>query len=420
MTQQTNKYNGSGTRIRKSENGTATNYYYSQGSVLYTEDGSGKGTSLNLHGTAGNIIATGRKTGSGEGYYYYHKDPAGSITNLRDASGASIVSYQYTDFGQTSIYGNADFYNEICYNEAIYDRSTGLYYLNARYYDPEDGRFLSRDSYRGDSGNPSTLHLYTYCANNPVNYEDPSGHIAISRIVGGIIGAAAGIFAGSKIAKKTKAKGWKQAAIIAGCAIGGAVVGVVVGPKVAKVAKKAVKVIKKKLPSKTKISKVKKAMEKPKKAVKKTVSKVKQAISKGKSKLSDVKSKLKAKRPGGKKNYSTGKGTGGGQINNANKGGFGSLMDSKEAARYNNYWGRKASHTGTPNSSYFHYREYKGGLEKSKVIYDEFGRQRVRIDFSNHGMPMNHSNPHIHEYLYGPGLSPEKGLEFVYNYLVGK
>ena len=51
-----------------------------------------------------------------------------------------------------------------------------------------------------------------------------------------------------------------------------------------------------------------KAVEKPKKAVKKAVSKVKQAISKGKSKLSDVKSKLKAKRPGGKKNYSTNKG----------------------------------------------------------------------------------------------------------------
>ncbi|WP_334303936.1 RHS repeat-associated core domain-containing protein, partial [Dorea longicatena] len=50
--------------------------------------------------------------------------------------------------------------------------------------DPEDGRFISRDSYRGNSVNPSTWNLYAYCANNPVNYEDPSGHIAISRIIG--------------------------------------------------------------------------------------------------------------------------------------------------------------------------------------------------------------------------------------------
>ena len=294
-TQQKNQYNGSGTRIQKTENGTVTNYYYSQGGVLYTEDGSGKGTSLNLHGTAGNIIATGRKAGSGEGYYYYHKDPAGSITNLRDADGKSVVSYEYTDFGQTNIHGDTDFYNEICYNESIYDRSTGLYYLSARYYNPEDGRFISRDSYRGNLTNPSTLHLYAYCANNPVNYEDPSGHIALSRIVGGIVGAAAGIFTGSKIAKKTKATGWKKVAIIAGCAVGGAVVGAVVGPKVAKVAKKAVKVVKKKLPSRAKTLKTSK-VTKPKPASTKKITKTKSAISKSKSKPPKVKSKVQSGR----------------------------------------------------------------------------------------------------------------------------
>lgn len=292
-TQQINQYNGSGTRIQKAENGMVTNYYYSQGGVLYTEDGNGKGTSLNLHGTSGNIIATGRKAENKEGYYYYHKDPAGSITNLRDAGGKSIVSYQYTDFGQTNIYGDADFYNEICYNESIYDKSTGLYYLSARYYDPEDGRFISRDRYRGNLANPSTIHLYAYCANNPVNYEDPSGHIALSRIVGGIVGAAAGIFTGSKIAKKTKAKGWKKVAIIAGCAVGGAVVGALAGPSVAKVAKKAVKVVKKKLPSRSKTVKTSKVTKsKPKPAATKKITKTKSAISKSKSKPPSVKGKV--------------------------------------------------------------------------------------------------------------------------------
>ncbi|MDT0003987.1 hypothetical protein QJV14_11180 [Listeria cossartiae subsp. cayugensis] len=62
------------------------------------------------------------------------------------------------------------------------------------------------------------------------------------------------------------------------------------------------------------------------------------------------------------------------------------------------------------------YREYNGTIEKSKVIYDEFGRQSIRVDFSDHGMPLEHSVPHIHEYLYGPGLSPTKGFEFRYNY----
>ncbi|ARM72121.1 hypothetical protein LMxysn_0486 [Listeria monocytogenes] len=95
---------------------------------------------------------------------------------------------------------------------------------------------------------------------------------------------------------------------------------------------------------------------------------------------------------------------------------FDELMSPSEAARYDQYWGRKAPQVGTPNSSYYHFREYNGTIEKSKVIYDEFGRQSLRVDFSNHGMLLEHSIPHIHEYLYGPGLSPIKGLEFRYNY----
>ena len=274
---QTNLYNGAGSRIRKSENGKTTDYYYSNGGVLYTTDENGKETSLNLQGISGNVIATGRKKDTQESYYYYHKDPAGSITNLRDADGKSIVSYQYTDFGETSIHGDKDFYNELCYNESIYDESTGLYYLSARYYDPEDGRFISRDSYRGNSVNPSTWNLYAYCANSPVNYEDPSGHIAISRIIGGVIGGGIGFLAGRKIAKKTKAKGWKKYAIIAGYTIGGAAIGALAGPRVAKVAKKAARLIKRKIPSRQRVWNV------TKKVARKAVTKTRNAISKGKS-----------------------------------------------------------------------------------------------------------------------------------------
>lgn len=279
---QTNLYNGAGSRIRKSENGKTTDYYYSNGGVLYTTDENGKETSLNLQGISGNVIATGRKKDTQESYYYYHKDPAGSITNLRDADGKSIVSYQYTDFGETSIHGDKDFYNELCYNESIYDESTGLYYLSARYYDPEDGRFISRDSYRGNSVNPSTWNLYAYCANSPVNYEDPSGHIAISRIIGGVIGGGIGFLAGRKIAKKTKAKGWKKYAIIAGYTIGGAAIGALAGPRVAKVAKKAARLIKRKIPSRH-IQKIQRVWNVTKKVARKAVTKTRNAISKGKS-----------------------------------------------------------------------------------------------------------------------------------------
>lgn len=295
MVQQQNKYNGSGIRIQKTENEAVTNYFYDRDSVLYTEDGTGKGTSLNLCGLSGDVIATGRNKGAVQGYYYYHRNAAGSTTNLRDAEGAAVVSYRYTDFGETEIVGDAGFYNEICYNGAIYDKSTGLYYLNARYYNPADGRFMSRDSYRGNISDPSTMHLYVYCANNPLNYEDPSGHIAISRIVGGIIGGAIGAYRGYKVAKKKGYTGWKKVRAIAGRAVVGGVVGAVAGPRVAKVAKKTVWYVKRKLPVRSvKIRASRPTIRKTNSGAVKKSSKVRQVISKGKSTSSGMSNKVQS------------------------------------------------------------------------------------------------------------------------------
>ena len=58
-----------------------------------------------------------------------------------------------------------------------YQDAPGRQYLRARYYDANVGRFLTEDTYRGDTANPGSLNLYTYVANNPLSYADPSGHI---------------------------------------------------------------------------------------------------------------------------------------------------------------------------------------------------------------------------------------------------
>jgi RHS repeat-associated protein len=169
--------------------------------VSYTTNASGKKTSHNIIGSGGNIVATKRYEGEyADKLYVYGKDTRGSVTSIYGEGGGFITGYDYDDFGQTETLAPVaeeatlragaqgtqtatsstevqnPFYNEVCYTGGIYDESTGLYYLNARYYDPADGRFITVDSYRGDVSDPSTLHRYAYCANNPVNFVDPSGH----------------------------------------------------------------------------------------------------------------------------------------------------------------------------------------------------------------------------------------------------
>jgi hypothetical protein len=51
----------------------------------------------------------------------------------------------------------------------------GLYYLRARYYNPNTGRFLSRDPEDGNAKVPATLHKYLYVGGDPVNWIDPTG-----------------------------------------------------------------------------------------------------------------------------------------------------------------------------------------------------------------------------------------------------
>lgn len=111
-----------------------------------------------------------------------------NTTNLLNVEGKSEVSYEYTDFGETEINGDENFYNEICYTGWIYDKKTGLYYLNARYYNPEDGRFLTEDTYRGE-------------------FTNPSGHIPVALIIDAEFGALDGY----RYAKKKNLKGWKKA-----------------------------------------------------------------------------------------------------------------------------------------------------------------------------------------------------------------
>lgn len=185
VSEEYNEYNGAGQRIKKrdiivtdsgKEETNTTCYYYEGSLLLYTTDENGVKISQNIIGNQNNTFATIRYDGIKQSEYFYSKDVQGSVTNLADNTGMCSKSYNYTDFGETEERFESEVDNEICYTGGVYDDLTGLYYLNARYYNSDDGNFLSKDSYRGTEGNADSWNLYAYCAGNPVNYVDPSGH----------------------------------------------------------------------------------------------------------------------------------------------------------------------------------------------------------------------------------------------------
>ena len=55
----------------------------------------------------------------------------------------------------------------------------GFYYMRARYYDPQVGRFISEDREGFDGGD---VNLMTYVGNNPIMRLDPSGLSVIGKI----------------------------------------------------------------------------------------------------------------------------------------------------------------------------------------------------------------------------------------------
>jgi RHS repeat-associated protein len=102
---------------------------------------------------------------SNELYYLY--DGLGSVAELTDDSGVVTDSYVYDVFGAvTSSTGSTA--NDWLFTGEQEDGETGLYFLRARYYDPETGRFLARDPLEFNQ-------RYAYAGNNPATMVDPSG-----------------------------------------------------------------------------------------------------------------------------------------------------------------------------------------------------------------------------------------------------
>ncbi len=105
---------------------------------------------------------------------FYGYDGAGSVRQLTNSAGAVTDEYEYDAFGNSyTTQGTTP--NNYLYRGEQFDSDLGLYYLRARYYNPQTGRFVSRDPEDGNPIDPASLHKYLYANGDPVNGIDPMG-----------------------------------------------------------------------------------------------------------------------------------------------------------------------------------------------------------------------------------------------------
>ncbi len=133
---------------------------------------------------------------------FIHENHLGSANIITDSTGLikELIEYKpYGEFARHEKYGSGEDVAWFYFTGQRFDDKTGLYYYNARYYDPSLGRFLTPDTIVQSPSNPQTFNRYTYANNNPVNNIDPDGHGWFRKFIGKVVGAfaAAAVFFGT-------------------------------------------------------------------------------------------------------------------------------------------------------------------------------------------------------------------------------
>lgn len=198
-------YNGLGDRL--SQNGVNYTLDLNSGLTQVLDDG----TTSYTYGL-GRISQTNNSTAE-----YFLGDALGSVRQLVNGNADVTLTKSYDPYGNVvSSTGNGT--SAFAYTGEQQDAS-GLTYLRARYYNPANGRFLSRDTWDGSYNSPQSLNRWNYTQSNPINYTDPSGH-CISGVVVDTIFCIAVIAAGAIIIAGVTAAAY-DFAVTQGGGIGG-------------------------------------------------------------------------------------------------------------------------------------------------------------------------------------------------------
>jgi RHS repeat-associated protein len=162
-------YDPDGQRVKKINNSTIATFY------PFPHYEVENGTVVKYYFFNGQRVAM-RKGGT---LYYLHGDHLGSTHFVTKSNGTEQSNQSYYAYGRTRLfYGSTP--SDHKFTGQKLDVATGLYYYNARYYDPVVGSFLSPDTLVPDPTLVWDYNRFAYVRGNPLKYTDPSGHCAAS------------------------------------------------------------------------------------------------------------------------------------------------------------------------------------------------------------------------------------------------
>lgn len=117
----------------------------------------------------------------GDAYRIVSDERGSARLVVRTSDGAVVQRLAYDEFGNVVEDSNPGF-QPFGYGGGLYDRDTGLVRFGVRDYDPETGRFTSKDPLRFDGGD---TNLYGYALADPINLVDPTGQTFLDDLKNG-------------------------------------------------------------------------------------------------------------------------------------------------------------------------------------------------------------------------------------------
>lgn len=167
-------YDAENNRIGMVDNGKTTRYVINPNArlsqVLIKTDDQGNKT-FYVYG----LGLIGQEEANGT-YKTYHFDRRGSTVAITDENGNVTDHFQYAPYGEL-VRHDGPTATPFMFNGryGVMTDSNGLYYMRARYYNPEIRRFINQDVLTGSIDNGQSLNKYAYANGNPISYIDPFG-----------------------------------------------------------------------------------------------------------------------------------------------------------------------------------------------------------------------------------------------------